>query len=144
MYRAPLRETMTSGGPNTWRSILAVVVGVLFIIFVTTVVDIVLHVAGVYPPWNQPINDAESALATAYRFLISVWGTYLTCKLAPWKPMKHALILGGIGTVLGALGVLATLGKNLGPAWYPIALAVLALPQCWLGGWIYVRRSKAQ
>lgn len=123
------------------KSIWAVGAGVLFIIIVTTLVDILLHVVGVFPPVNQPLTDSLALLATAYRAVISVLGAMLTAKLAPAKPMKHALILGVVGTFLGIAGVLATWDLGLGPKWYPIALAVLAIPQCWLGGWLYLARS---
>src|SRR6266704_3380647 len=119
------------------RSIWAVVAGVLFIIVVTTLVDVVLHVTHVFPPMNQPINDALALLATSYRVVISVGGAWLTARLAPEQPMKHALILGVVGTVLGLIGVVATWNLGLGPRWYPIALAALAIPQCWIGGKIY-------
>jgi len=125
-----------------WRSILAVVVGILFIIIVTTAVDIVLHVVHVFPPVDQPINDSQAALATSYRIIISIAGAWLTARLAPDKPMKHALILGFIGVVLGLVGVAATWNRGLGPHWYPIALVVLAIPQCWVGGKIYETFSK--
>jgi len=104
---------------------------------VTTVVDIALHLAGVFPPMSVPLNDALSLLATSYRLVIGIAGAWLTARLAPAKPMKHALILGGIGTLLGLAGVIATWNLGLGPRWYPIALAVLAIPQCWAGGKIY-------
>ena len=55
--------------------------------------------------------------------------------------MKHAVILGIVGVVLGLVGVLATWNKELGPRWYAISLAVLALPQCWLGGKIHELKS---
>ena len=121
------------------KSIWAVVAGVLVIIVVTTLVDIVLHLAHVFPPMDQPINDSLALLATSYRIVISVGGAWLTARLAPDKPMKHALILGLVGTVLGLVGVVATWNRGLGPRWYPIALAVLAIPQCWVGGRLYVR-----
>lgn len=35
----------------------------LVIILVTTLVDVVFHVTGVFPPMDQPINDALAALA---------------------------------------------------------------------------------
>src|SRR5260221_2767170 len=130
-------------GAHAWekkmnkKSIWAVVAGVLFIIIVTTLVDVVLHVARVYPPWDQPIDDRLALLATSYRIVISVAGAWLTAKLAPAKPMKHALILGYVGVVLGLAGLAATWNAGLGPRWYPIALVVLAIPQCWLGGKIY-------
>jgi hypothetical protein len=119
------------------KSILAVVAGVIFIIVVTTIVDILLHVAGVFPPMDQPIDDKLSALATSYRVVISVAGAWLTARLAPSKPMKHAMILGYVGVALGLIGVVATWNLGLGPRWYPIALVALAIPQCWAGGKIY-------
>jgi len=45
------------------KSAWAVVAGVLFIIIVTTLVDILLHVAGVFPPMDQKITDALALLA---------------------------------------------------------------------------------
>ena len=122
------------------KSIWAVVAGVLVIIIVTTLVDIVLHTVGVFPPMDEPINDALALLATSYRIVISVAGAYLTASLAPERPMKHAMILGYVGTVLGLVGVVATRGKGMGPTWYPIALTVLAIPQCWAGGRLYELR----
>ena len=124
-----------------WKSIWAVVAGVLVIIGVTTVVDIVLHAAGVFPPMEQPIDDKLALLATSYRVVISVAGAWLTARLAPANPMKHALILGAVGVVLGLVGLVVTWNLELGPRWYPIALVVLAIPQCWLGGKIFEARS---
>jgi hypothetical protein len=123
-----------------WKSVWAVFAGVLFIIIVTTLVDVLLHVTGVYPPMNQPMTDSLALLATAYRIVISIGGAWLTAKLAPSDPLKHALILGAVGVVLGMIGVVATWNLCLGPRWYPIALVVLAIPQCWLGGKLYERR----
>lgn len=119
------------------KSIWAVMAGVLFIVVATTLVDIALHALGVLPPMDHPLDDRLAALATSYRILISVGGAWLTARLAPGKPLKHALILGLVGTVLGLVGVVATWNRGLGPRWYPIALAVLAIPQCWVGGKLY-------
>jgi hypothetical protein len=124
-----------------WKSIWAVVAGVVVIIVVATLVDIVLHAVGAYPPMGQPMSDAQSVLATSYRIVISVGGAWLTARLAPSKPMKHAMILGYVGVLLGLVGVAATWNLGLGPRWYPIALVVLAIPQCWAGGRIYEMRS---
>jgi len=119
------------------RSTLAVLAGLLFILVVTTLVDLALHAAGVFPPMKQPITNRLALLATSYRIVISIAGAWLTARLAPDKPMKHALILGGIGVVLGLAGVAATWNLGLGPRWYPILLVVLALPQCWAGARLY-------
>ena len=130
------------GRPNTKGSVWVVIAGVVSIVVVTTIVDIVLHVAGVFPPLDVPLDDRLSLIAASYRFVISVGGAYLTAKLALREPIKHALMLGIVGTLLGTLGVLATWGKGMGPAWYPISLAVLAIPQCWAGGKLYEMRLR--
>jgi hypothetical protein len=122
------------------RGILAIVAGVVAVIVVTTLVDILLHVAGVYPAWGVPLTDRLALLATGYRIPLSIAGAYLTARLAPEKPLYYAMILGGLGTVLGLVGVLATWNQNLGPRWYPIALAALSIPQCWIGGKLYQAR----
>jgi hypothetical protein len=123
------------------KSVWAVVAGVLVIIVVTTLVDIALHAAGIYPPMDQPISDRLALLATSYRIVISIGGAWLTARLAPGKPMKHAMILGCVGAVLGLVGVVATWNLGLGPRWYPIALVVLAVPQCWIGGRVHEMQS---
>jgi hypothetical protein len=119
------------------QSIWAVVAGVLVILVASTLVDIVLHALGVFPPIAQPINDSLALLATSYRVVISIGGAWLTARLAPDTPMKHVMILGIAGTFLGLVGVVATWNQGLGPRWYPILLAVLAIPQCWAGGKLY-------
>ncbi len=120
------------------RSLWAVAAGVLVIVIGSTVVDLVLHAMHFFPPMDQPITDAQAAVATGYRFVISVGGAWLTARLAPSAPLKHAIILGVVGTALGLLGVVLTWNMGLGPRWYAVALAVLAVPQCWIGGKIYV------
>jgi uncharacterized membrane protein len=129
---------------NTWKGIGAVVAGLLTILVVTTAVDALLHVTGVYPPMNQPIDDRLALLATAYRVVISVAGAYLTARLAPDRPMRHALILGLVGVLLGLVGLVATWNLGLGPRWYPFALVVLAIPQCWAGGAIRERQLRTR
>jgi hypothetical protein len=123
------------------KSIAAVVAGVLFIIVVTTIVDIALHALHVYPPGHEPLTDALALLASSYRLVIGVVGAWLTAKLAPNRPLWHAVLLGCVGIVLGAVGVVVTWNLGLGPRWYPISLAVLALPQSWFGGWLFARKS---
>jgi hypothetical protein len=51
----------------------------------------------------------------------------------------HALVLGVVGLALSTAGAVAM--WNFGPHWYPIALALTALPCAWLGGVLY--RPKA-
>jgi hypothetical protein len=119
------------------KSIVAVAAGVIVTVVVTTAVDIVLHATGVFPPLDQPIDNQLALLATSYRIVITVAAAWLTARLAPDKPMKHAMTLGYVGVVLGLIGLAATWNAGLGPRWYPIAIVGLAIPQCWVGGKIY-------
>lgn len=123
------------------KSIWAVVAGLLVTIAGTILVDIVLHAAGVFPPTDRPITDALALLATSYRIAIGICGAWLTARLAPARPMSHALILGYLGAALALVGVVVTWNLGLGPRWYPIALVVLAIPQSWVGGRIHELRS---
>lgn len=123
------------------RSVWAVVAGILFGVSITLLVDFVLHVTGVYPPSGTPISDTLAALATAYRFVIGVGAAWLTARLAPGRPMLHAMIGGAIGALVALIGAVVTWNSNLGPHWYAIALAVLALPQSWLGARLFELRA---
>jgi hypothetical protein len=127
-----------------WQSIGAVAAGVLVIIVVSTLVDVILHATGVFPPMNQPLDDTLALLASSYRLVIGIGGGWLTARLAPKDPMKHALILGVVGVVLGLAGLVATWNLGMGPRWYPISLVVLAIPQCWAGGKLYELQSRKQ
>jgi hypothetical protein len=128
-------EGTTPRSRRTGRSVAAVLLGFLAVVVLSLATDQTLHVLKVYPPWGQPMPDAgDNVLALAYRCVYGVVGGYLTARLAPRAPMGHALILGAVGTVVGAIGAAATIPMNLGPAWYPIALALSGLPTAWLGG----------
>jgi hypothetical protein len=129
---------------TTWKSIWAVVAGLLTIILVTMIVDLILHLAGVYPAWDKPLNDPLALLASSYRLIISIAGACLTAMLAPDRPLRHAMILGYVGVVLGLVGAVATWNLGLGPRWYPLSLVVLAIPQCWLGGKLYEMKLRAR
>ena len=127
------------------RSIGAVFAGLLFIVVLSTVTDVVMHATGVYPPWFQYMPDSLFLLATAYRIVYSILGSYLTARLAPHRPMLHALILGVVGVLLSTAGALSTWNKGpeFGPKWYPITLIVMAIPLAWVGGKIRVKQLEA-
>jgi hypothetical protein len=119
---------------NILRSIAAVAAGFLAIVATHTGTDQVMHAAGVFPPAEQGMHDpALNAIALAYRSVFTVFGCWLTARLAPSHPKDHALFLGLIGTALASAAAVATRDMNLGPAWYPLALAVSAFPLAWLG-----------
>ena len=125
-----------------WRSAWAILAGFLVAVVVTTLIDVVLHVVGVFPPLKEPLTDGLALVASSYRIVIGIACAWLTARLAPWNPMRHAMILGGLGAVVALVGVVATGNLGLGPRWYPISLVVLALPQSWAGGRLFERQTK--
>ena len=98
--------------------------------------DLGLHAAGIFPVLGQAMSDALLLLATAYRTVYGVAGSYITARLAPDRPMPHALTLGALGLVVSMVGAAATWNRvpSLGPHWYPLALIALAMPTAWAGG----------
>lgn len=124
------------------RSVGAVLLGLVTIFALSLVVDQALHVLGVYPPWGEPMHSpALNLLALGYRLPIAVLGSWLTARAAPRHPLRHALVLGALGLLLSTLGAVAALQADLGPAWYPILLALSSLPCAWAGGRLYERRA---
>jgi hypothetical protein len=125
-----------------WRSTGAIVSGFLTVVVLSLGTDEVLHLLQVYPPWDQRMPEPGlNLLALSYRIVYTVLGGYVAARLAPHAPMRHVWVLAAIGLVIGTLGAIATIPLNLGPAWYPIAIAVTAVPCTWLGGVLYRRRS---
>lgn len=133
----------TKSQPRTLRRMGAVCAGLLFVIITSTATDALMHATGIFPPLGQPMADSLFVLALAYRIIYSIIGGYITARLAPDQPVKHALWLGVIGFVLGLAGALATWnrGPEFGPKWYPLLLAVTAIPSTWLGGNFVRERS---
>lgn len=128
------------------RSTAAILAGFLSVAILSLVTDQILHVLHVYPPWGQPMWDPRlNLLALAYRTVYTIFGGYLTARLAPRAPMRHVAIVGLIGTVMATAGAIAAIRlADLGPNWYPIALAVSGFPCVWLGGLINQARPRSR
>lgn len=93
----------------------AVFLGFMTVFVLSLSTDRVLHMLNVYPPWGQTMYDTGLyLLALAY--------------------------LAAIGTVVAIAGAVATIPMKLGPAWYPIVLAIISVPCVWLGGVLYQKR----
>ena len=128
--RVPRRRTLH-------RSALAILAGLGTVVLLSHAIDHIMHVAGIFPRHGRPMSDGLLLFALAYRSLLGVLGCLVTAVLAPARPLRHALVLGGIGTILAGLGAVAIWGH--GPAWFPLALVASAMPCAWLGGWIEER-----
>ncbi len=117
-----------------WKSLWAIFAGFIVVIVLSIVTDMVVEGLGIFPGASHPELYTWWMLLVAlfYRTIYTVLGGYVTAFFAPNKKLKHAVILGILGTVAGAAGAVAN--WNMGNQWYPIALVVLAIPSTWLGG----------
>jgi len=104
--------TETHSPRRIGRSVGALLAGFVAVVVLSLGTDWALHAAGVFPALGQKMSDALFVLATVYRTLYGVVGSYVTARLAPDRPMGHALV-GGLN---------------------PLALIVTAMPTAWLGG----------
>ena len=86
------------------------------------------------------MSDGLFVLATAYRIVFGIAGCYLTARLAPRRPMRHALVLGFVGVALSIAGTVAMWGA--GPAWYSLTIIAISIPCAWAGGRL-VERPRA-
>ena len=117
------------------RSIGALAAGFVVVLILSLGTDVLLHALKIFPPLGQPMSNPLFVLATIYRIVYAVLGSYLTARLAPDHPMGHAMVGGLIGLLLSIVGAAATWKHTeLGPHWYPLALVVTALPCAWVGG----------
>ncbi len=75
----------------------AVLAGVLVGVVLSLATDALLRGAGVFPVLGEEMASPLLVLATFYRTVYGVASSYMTARLAPYQPMKHALILGVLG-----------------------------------------------
>ena len=75
---------------------------------------------------------------SAYVAVYAIIGCYVTARLAPSRPMTHALILGALGLVLNLASTVPLWGTL--PAWYLVMNLVLVMPYAWIGGRIRERQ----
>jgi hypothetical protein len=125
------------------RSVVAVVAGFFTVVGLSLLTDQLFHTLEVYPPWGEPMYETGlNALALSYRIVYTLLGGLITARLAPRAPMRHVTVLALIGLVAGTAGAIAAITQaNLGPNWYPIALAITAYP-CTARDWALRVRAR--
>jgi hypothetical protein len=124
---------------NLGRSILAIFVGFLVVFVLSLAADFTMYALHIAPNPGQRMSNPLLGVAFTYRAVFAVLGSYLTARLAPFGPMLHAMIGGAIGFCIGLAGVVFTWNspQAAGAHWYPIAVAVVAIPAAWIGGKLY-------
>jgi hypothetical protein len=85
-------------------------------------------------PTEQKFEPGHALLALSYHFLFVVFGCHITARIAPDRPMAHAITLGVLGILISTLGLIAIITQDLAPAWYGWALVLMSVPLSWVGG----------
>ena len=127
------------------RSIGAVLAGIITGAVLSLLTDMALRALGIMPRLGVGVTDSLLLLVTTYRIVYGVLGSYITARLAPNRPMQHALILGLLGTAVCILGAIMTWNNvaAYGAHWYPIVLIVTAIPCAWAGAELAERKLHA-
>lgn len=124
------------------RSIAAVVIGFVLIAALAFGTDAALRAAlpNSFTPEGGTSDPGLLLLTLAYVTLFAVAGCYLAARLAPRRPMAHALVLGALGFVFNIAGTIAM--WDSAPAWYHMVALALVMPSAWLGGWLRERELR--
>lgn len=120
------------------RSALALLTGIVIGIVLSTATDFGLHAIGLTPSPKDRWPNNLLVLATMYRAVYGIFASYVIARLAPNRPMGHALVAGTLGMIVSILGAIAAWSTTAGQHWYPVALALTALPTAWMGAKLWL------
>jgi hypothetical protein len=119
--------------PRLGRSVMALLAGIAVGILLSVGTDFGLHAIGLAPSPKERWPNNLLVLAATYRSIYGILASYVIARLAPNRPMAHSLLAGVLGLVVSSLGAAAAWSTTVGQHWYPVALAVTALPTAWIG-----------
>ena len=121
---------------HTVRNVGSIVVGFLFIAVLSFGSDILLRVT--FPDdvhvQIRIVSVRVLVLSLISAAVYATVGCYLTARLAPSRPMWHALVLGVLVLIFTQANT--TVLWTLAPLWYKLASLALVIPCAWLGGWL--------
>lgn len=118
---------------NFFKSLIAIVSGIAVTFILSNGTDYLFRKANILPPSTMYVSSIIIITVILYRCIYNVIGSFIVAKLAPYQPMGHALGVGIFGFLGSLAGTIATWNMNLGPHWYPISVAITAIPCAWLG-----------
>ncbi|HEY3644789.1 MAG TPA: hypothetical protein VGM16_05560 [Gammaproteobacteria bacterium] len=124
---------------NALRSLGAVAAGLLTLTLLCVLTDALLVAAHVLPApqAHQPYALASLGIVIVYCAAYTLVGGYVTARLAPTRPVAHAVVLGVLGMTLSTLGTLHQ--WQIGNGWNAITVVAEGIPLCWLGALIWTQ-----
>ena len=82
-------------------------------------------------------DETVLLITIGYVAVFAIAGCYLAARLAPERPMAHALVLGVLGLLFNVVGTVMMWGTA--PMWYHVVSLLLVMPYAWIGGWLRER-----
>ena len=126
------------------KSIVAIVAGFVLTFVLNVGTNAVLaKVAPDLIPTGAPVTDpAALVLICAYVAAFGILGCYVTARLAPSRPLFHALVLGGIALAMSI--PVTVMAWNDTPAWFNVYNLLAVMPYAYIGGRIRERQLERQ
>jgi hypothetical protein len=126
------------------RSIGAVAAGLVTLAALCMLTDKLLVAAHLFPSpaAHRPYTLALLAIVVAYCTVYTLMGGYVTARLAPTRPVAHAVVLGVLGMALSTLGTMHQ--WQIGNGWNTITLVAEGIPLCWVGALLWTRWLRLQ
>jgi len=120
--------------PPIVRSALAIATGFVLIGALSVGTDLLVMRAmpGSFDAAGQTDDPRVLALVLAYVGVYATLGCYVAARLAPSRPMLHALVLGLLGLAVNVAVSVSTWGTP--PAWYVLVGLATTMLWAWLGG----------
>jgi len=108
-------------------------------------IGVTVPLMGAVAPASLVVENTGWVVANlAYGCVYAALGGAVAARLAPGRPLAHAVAL---GTLMAAFALMMAVGaaptapgQAAPPAWYYPVLAVTAAPSAAAGGWLYARR----
>lgn len=129
--------------PKALRSVLAVVAGfvVIGILAFGTGKLVQSMSPAQFDAAGNPTTMPMMLLQLAYVGVYATFGCWLAGRLAPSRPMAHALVVGVLGLALNVPSAMAL--RDTHPMWYLVVGIATTMLWAWLGGRLADSRASA-
>ena len=119
---------------NIFKSIGVIILAFVVTALLSVLTDFSLEAIGILPNPEKGLFETWAILLCLfYRGVYTVLAGFIISRLAPGKPMLHALILGVMGVALTLLAVSNSEFAQKSKLWFGYTLAAMTIPCLWLG-----------